>query len=448
MKAQLNGLLEKGVLGKVEYRTLRAILHKGLGIPDYVDRETAISKVEHQPALLLTLFAVYHSVMLRDARRSEEARQSFELYDVVRIYIFVLSTRYPGSRSTLRWGGTDVLDLFRNSQVVGTTNGKLWSATHELHQVFYAADSGDEGAYSVESFRTSGWRLPQTVKKLSKLRLTFPRRADARDYEHVELEFERAPIEWTVATGQRSENLVEYLEGCEFVGAEHLRHPFLIHLYAQQVLLDFIRKGVLYAELRGSPDGYVSGDIQFEFPHACRCLVESFSQAQDTVLTAFDGSRGQKGKLKRGSIAHLLGNGYSLLSKNWVTQVAYSAAGSGLGRYVPCKVVLIFVGKRHKPTREMILETPAAAVMKPASERAVSTAKDFVTKELGRSRVVGFDLAGKEVGNPPELFEEEFTRLSKLPIPLTVHAERMLLPNLLRILSLNLERAVLGMAFL
>jgi adenosine deaminase len=60
--------------------------------------------------------------------------------------------------------------------------------------------------------------------------------------------------------------------------------------------------------------------------------------------------------------------------------------------------------------------------MRPSGEYPIRTSGEFIEREFSRCRVVGFDLAGKEVGNPPERFVEEFGRLSRLHIPLTVHA--------------------------
>jgi adenosine deaminase len=109
---------------------------------------------------------------------------------------------------------------------------------------------------------------------------------------------------------------------------------------------------------------------------------------------------------------------------------ALLAHGSGQGpepqilsaRHFPCKVSMIFVGKRHKSLREMIYEASAASVMRPKVSEQVGNAGNFIEREMARCRVVGFDLAGREFDNPPELFSTEFRRLSRLHIPLTVHA--------------------------
>jgi len=70
----------------------------------------------------------------------------------------------------------------------------------------------------------------------------------------------------------------------------------------------------------------------------------------------------------------------------------------------------------------MILEAAGAAVMRPAGDKPAASAWRFVNSEFKRCRVVGFDLAGQEADYPPIEYSEEFGRLSRLHVPITVHA--------------------------
>jgi adenosine deaminase len=399
----------------VVYREHRAILHTGLGIPDYLKPTEATKLVEEKPALDLVLFAIRNAI----APENPKDENLFKNDDLIRICILVLASK--DTKNKLTWDGTDLLAPFRESDAeVDDRYANAWRA---LNLALYNDDSDRSGSQreqrvlAVDAFRGRGWRLDPAAGEFAShsLKLTLERR-DAEDHELREIGHNGAAgLEYTLATGLRSHNLTEYLEGCRFSGAEHLRHPFLIHLYAQQAICDFIRKGAFYVELRGSPDGYVNSDLRFEFPDAIRCLVEAFSQAQEAMLASSEAgsSRGNASPW----VAGILGGRYEF--KPLIKKLRNT---SPLDRHLPCKVSLLFSGKRHKPIREMILEAAASAVMKPAAERKVSSAADLVAKEMARCRVVGFDLAGEEHGAPPGLFTDEFSRLSKLHIPLTIHA--------------------------
>jgi adenosine deaminase len=202
-------------------------------------------------------------------------------------------------------------------------------------------------------------------------------------------------------------------------------------VYARQVVLDWISQGVFYAELKTSPDGFINPEIRFEYPSVVRCLLNSFSQAQSEAVSEFrkgcavalNDDSSSSGKTWAGDI---LGERYA---KARLREVFRGTPGpksdhgeSQAPQRLPCKASLLFVGKRHKSLREMILEAAGAAVMRPAGERPTATAYNFITEEFENCRVVGFDLAGPEVGFPPARYADEFGRLSRLHVPITVHA--------------------------
>ena len=530
--------LRHHLCGKAGERTtiFRAILHSELGIPDFLDTDTALRKVNLKASVDLALFAI---------RYSTEINGVWDTSDIVRAYLLTLATQYhdrTGTGPSLKFEvqrGTisgavaptksaawkakvtitdtatniactsltdsrgryavghlrpgvysvrvelegfisatlssvclaacsvvradivmtrgdrrettelsadgvvaskdnssnqlDLLNLFRPlSSGEEATWGAVWD---EAHEFFYANDSS---CVTIGHFKHFGWRWHCSFP--SRLFLEWPEYPTESDISPAGFDRRSRPIEHELATGLHSTSLVEYLQGCEFSGADHLRHPFLIHLYAQQTLMQFIRKGAFYVELKGSPDGFVNQKAGFEFSNVCRCLVEAFSQAHEAVLHVYSSASmtepaaGGISELASNWIGGLLGRRFSHASLQAIFAVgadsmsrpASPAEAVGerlfLKRRLPCKVSLVFVGKRHKSTREMILEATAVALMRPTGERPIASAKEFAETEMARCRVVGFDLAGRESDNPPELFAEEFSRLSRLHIPFTVHA--------------------------
>jgi adenosine deaminase len=426
IKTTLRKLKDK----EMQCKSFRSILHQQLNIPDYLRPGEAILRLCERPTLQLALFA------LRNSRQLGEF--GFSNDDLIRVYLLVLAA---GAKAVLTMkgvpDGVNLLDLFRGEQSSETISWLRW-ALDTLHKELYESAKG----LSITGLRRSGWTvsgLPHDVPssaqpdngghllsfrwsvqsgrepaEISENHGTTHREAGDLSLSILESvpDFKNSAIQWTLATGLRCGSLAEYLEGCEFAGAIHLQHPFLMHLYAQQAVVEFIDRGAFYVELRGSPDGYVDSARGFEFPDACACLVEAFSQAQRQVLDKFRGGEDSSW------LADALGPRYALKRIGERMQ----PNSEPLARYLPCKVSLIFVGKRHKPTREVILEAAAAAVMKPAAVPDVKSARDFREEDMDRCRVVGFDLAGQEPDHPPQLFQEEFSRLSRLHIPLTVHA--------------------------
>ena len=403
----------------------RAILHKELGIPDFFDKAAAQEKLRSKPSLDLALFAI---------RNSQDIKAAWKQDDIIRVYLLTLATMYrdkAGVRPSLHFGSTrasvDFLRLFTLEKSVQPIVD--WSsAWREANQLFY---SDTKTGVTVKRFKDVGWHWDtEFTQSLKQLALEWPESPDADDCSQLGFDPNANPIEYELATGLHSTSLVEYLQGCEFSGAEHLRHPFLIHLYAQQTVMEFVRKGVFYAEMKGSPDGFVNPDERFEFSGVCGCLVEAFTQAQEAILLVYrtllrsENRLDQAGEDDPNWIGGVLGKrfSHSNLRAMFAREVDPLSGRSFLRKRLPCKVSLVFVGKRHKSTREMILEAAATAVMRPSGERPITSAKEFVENEMGRCRVVGFDLAGREFDNPPDLFAEEFSRLSRLHIPITIHA--------------------------
>jgi len=399
----------------------RAILHAELGIPDYLEKVVAQRKVASKAPLELALFAIRHS---------SEVKEAWKVDDIIRVYLLTLSTLYrdqEGNGASLAFcvkkTKRDFLYFFKSDlPSLRRGSSRIWKSGHKY---FYSPRC--QSGFTVDQFKRSGWRLDGTHP--NNLVLTWPAFAETDD--HSQLGFDRyvCPIEFELATGLHSTSLVQYLQGCEFSGAEQLHHPFLIHLYAQQAVMGFVRKGVFYAELKASPDGFIERDWDFDFSGVCRCLVEAFAQAQEAVLSVYRADRlpvnepRQSRECDRNWLGNCLGGRFSHSSlQALLAGTTDPLQPSFLKRRLPCKVSLVFVGKRHKSTREMILEAAAAAVMRPSGERPVRNAREFVEREMARCRVVGFDLAGQEPDNPPELFVEEFSRLSRLHIPFTVHA--------------------------
>jgi adenosine deaminase len=388
---------ETTIEGRKRYSSLRSLLHRDLKLYDYLPLRDALRDLPSRCTDLdLCWFWLKHSI---------EGGQQLDDDTLVRTYLLVLAC---WQSSELNYRGVNLLRWFNPEAEI---QSESWQ---KLHRFFY--EDGSE--YSVTRFREKGWQLD--CRQLPPLAFV----SGNGSAEGENKGFRTDPIRWTLATGTRSNNLSEYLQGCEFTGSAHLRHPFLIHLYAQHVMREFVEKGVFYIELRGSPDGYTNSRLGFHFADACQCLVEAFNYAQGCVTKVFsEPASDMRRKVWLPDIfASAKPNKWHYLS---LSTLADPKARIGLGpleRRYPVKVSLIFVGKRHKTTRQMIMEAAASAVLQGVYSSSVHpTAAQFMD-EMKRCWVVGFDLAGKESDYPPGLFAPEFRRLGKMHIPLTVHA--------------------------
>lgn len=405
-------------------RDLRATLHRELGVRDHLRQADAVKALERKSNLELAFFLIRHASGITGAAWAIDNLQlhDWKLEDLVRIYLLALASKYQGSRLTVSLEkdsenespDVNVLELFGENRLEGGQDRRAKDALCELGRLFFSLD----GPFSVSAFRAAGWAWRDEWTSSPPVRLTLGWEPKAETYIGP-LSFGDDPIGYTLATGTRSQNLQDYLLGCEFAGAEHLRHPYLIHVYCRQVVFDWIALGVVYAELKASPDGYVFPEIGFDYAAAAQCFVAAFSGAQYEALSVFRGS-----DRPDEWAAAPLGNRYTLsqLRKNLRRSANPWDMNRTLFQRLPCKVSLVFVGKRHKALREMILEAAAAAVLKPAGDSPVRSPADFVDREFAACRVVGFDLAGPEDGNPPSAHAAEFGRLGRLHVPITVHA--------------------------
>lgn len=375
---------------RMDKRELRSILRSELRIPDYLSTQEAQRRVRDLPNLPLVLMALRTSTVSGQGGGATEFKELREA-DLVRLYLIVLALR---SRAAVTVNGAKIGDINR-----------LLQALPDLREAFY----GRDGSLSVAQFRAHGWRMPPVGTGV----LAIVRAECGALLPGDACKSERDPIGFTLATGLESKNLIGYLEGCDFSGSIHLQHPYLIHLFARQVLFDMVREGTVYRELRASPDGYASTDAGFSFGDACSCLVEAFSEGQEQCVSLFEST--QEG------IA-------------WLPELVFGAdwgaahlgeafrATKPMDKRLPPKVGLLLVGKRHKASREMILEAAAGAVLYQEASGSPLESGDPLLATLRRSGIVGFDLAGQESDFPPALFAAEFERLGKLHIPLTVHA--------------------------
>ena len=458
-----------------EYRSFRAHLHKGLAIRDYLSGAEAKKKLERKNNLDVAFYLLRHAAKI--SWPSAETILSLNLGcwkndDLIRVYLLALASRYEDRAKIAVASNEDILQpLFGKEGNRAGAKG-LWTV---LREAFFGRST-----FSIDAFRKRGWAWDHDWDRevrppLVEVALPWPvqRPEDPRPPD-----FKKDPIGYTLASGTRSRNLAEYLLGCEFSGAEHLRHPFLMHVYARQVILDWVRQGVFYAELKASPDGFINPGIGFEYSSVVQCLVQAFSEAQQEVLEVYQqacaatpgeatrkadhahwaaswlGDRYGFGRL-RGVI---VGEGEDMsagearqhegCAVSWTPEERADAGLTAFPVRLPCKASLVFVGKRHKSLREMILEAAGAAVMRPAGEKPAGSAQEFVKREFATCRVVGFDLAGQEDGYPPAQYAEEFGRLSRLHVPITVHAGENAPPQFIEdaILKLGAVRIGHGLA--
>lgn len=397
------------------YYLFRSLLHRALGIRDHLSDGEAKARLQKIPEITILQFALAHSATSR-ADRSKTVydwvfRKTPEkrMPDVLRLFILHLAAR---QRIGFTISGVDLVAWFAASnQAADASDNDTWT---KMRDRFYG-----EKEFSCKQMREQGW----TVTKPSELICVTAPQTTAGELLTPKLDFESAPTKWLLASGTRSSSLEEYLEGCELSGAEHLQHPFLIHLYAQHVVHQFAGLGILYAELRAAAAGYASPSIEFSFADACQCLTQAFSDAQKEwnscnfakaaieSRTLNDGDRDNR--TQGPSSTWLWGSPFALKPK---ARIGRSPVG------FPIKLGIILTGKRHKPSREMLREAAGAVVLHTRPPDRPYPAREFVAKELEKCRFVGFDLAGKEEGNPPDRFRAEFEPLARLHIPITAHA--------------------------
>ncbi|MBE9572856.1 MAG: hypothetical protein IMF11_19705, partial [Proteobacteria bacterium] len=383
------------------YQTFRSILHKDFGIPDHIDEEHLKKHLDEKFDVSMFQFAMTHSVP--SGGRTCERPLITDKEDVLRIFLLFLANKYEKGILQLS-SVTNFLLWFRQSE--SKINGEEWE---KLHSFFW---SDDNNPISYEGFRRNNWALIKPNDFLVNIELP----GDKKSGKFWPLHYvsKENPIAWQIATGTRCSNLKTYLEGCEFSGAEHLRHPYLIHLYAQQTVHEFVRQGVMYAELRAAVSGYENSEKHFTFQDACDCMRRAFQQAQYAVLERYNNSDDSDSAADKPIWLWKSPFAIESLFQNCKTEL--------MGPRFPVKVSIILTGKRHKATRQMLQEAASATVLHTLPSSRVKTAGEFVDGDMGKCRLVGFDLAGQEDDYPPQLFRNEFEQISKMHIPITVHA--------------------------
>ena len=395
--------------GAESLRLFRSILHKEMGVPSHWTEDRAAQAIDSKPDIDIFLFLLSNGE-LADGDGPPAVRGCD---DIIRFFLLYQAANHEGygGKCTFILNGQDknridVLPWFKT----GKFDEGGWI---RLHEAFYPSREHD----SKDMFTilgNDGWRLPRNGD-LVRCEVTLGRRHDGVLDDLPG--FGEDPISWLLATGTRCGSLLEYLEGCEFSGAEHLRHPWLIHLYAQQAVWQFANMGLMYVELRAAVSGYENLAIGFHFRDACACMAQAFENAAKAI-------KGQCHKgLRRTDSDHGF-NDWLWLNEQESLQSSSPMAFpiDSLSPFFPVKVGLTLTGKRHKPVRQMLREISAAVVFQSPDEDNLISARDFVHKEITKCRFVGFDLAGPEEAFPPELFDREFEQVSRMHIPITVHS--------------------------
>lgn len=378
---------------KPRCRSLRAALHHVLGIRDHWQNDRAVKKLYNTPDMLLFTFALAYSGTISVEKPFYPlycADDTEQRDDVLRLYILHLALIHHPTGKLDKHEIKSILETLFSANQLSLQPDNSWKTWRSL---FYDADGHRCSSGSFDSVKVSVQLQPKSVCSILSPCPTF----------------ESSPIEYLLATGTRCDCLKDYLEGCELAGAEFLKHPFLIGLYAQQVVHGLVSNGILYAEIRAAISGYECPSIEFTFQKACIAFTDAFSSAQNLVNSLYPFKQYEKK--------------YS--AWHWETPMLaldtlFDAPFLNLNRF-PAKVGVILTGKRHKPSREMMREAAGAVVMQPKDTGTFRSAQEFVN-EFNKSYLVGFDLAGQEDDFPPERFRAEFEQLARLHIPITAHA--------------------------
>lgn len=382
------------------YLKLRSILHKDLGLPDHHNPSKILEALNGKQHSSIFFFALLHGTINGEAIKVSQE-------DMLRCFILFLAARTP-YEAEIRIQGVNIKpsDLLNDS--IYTPDGS-WN---KLRKMFYGYEREMPADFRVGHIRDKNWRL--TAEGESTIDVTLGQ--DVQDTTDCLGDCPKPgdhPIAWLLASGTRSTNLGEYLDGCEFSGAEHLQHPFLMHLFAQQTVYAFIRHGVLYAELRTALSGYENADRGISFSDACNCFGAAMGQAQKIALSRY---RKKDKEDDKEQLAWLWQGRFAIKD-------LFDPFKDELAKYrFPCKVSVILTGKRHKSSRMLVREAGAGAVLHGRPLKPARTAREFVEKAVGECRVVGFDLAGQEDQHHPQKFRVEYEQISRLHIPVTVHA--------------------------
>lgn len=400
------------------YKVFRSILYKDLGIPDYLEINRTESKLEGKQDVTLFLFFLTH-------KKTTLPHQQLSGDDILRCFLlFLAANKYcnkdsePNATMTiniqiLKIFSENILEWFRCDKKIDLA---IWEKLRSFFWPHPSLRNQLQWDMSTQSFRGRNWDI---FLEDMLFVIDLDRTNTTANLLHSGLDEKHDPISYYLASGTRCTNLKTYLEGCEMSGAEHLRHPFLIHLYAQQTVFQFVQQGVMYAELRAAVSGYENRKTNFTFQDACNCMKAAFENAQKTVKNSLQNNDADDGVnrwlwQKNGPSAKPLQFDLKCLTPD--------SKQLHVMKPFPIKVSLILTGKRHKPTRQMLREAASATVLHTSPDSDVKSSQKFVQKDMDECRLVGFDLAGQEDLYPPELFRGEFEQISKMHIPITVHA--------------------------
>lgn len=400
------------------YREFRSALHDVLSLDDHWDEQHLKAELSKRSNISLLLFALMYGQI-----NGEKPTTNLSKEDILRIVIIVLATTYQDKDTLAKLSilGQDVLPWFNVTKDIDEVT---WM---KLHCEFYT----DEGHFAIRTFRNNGWKLNNCEKFPTPISIHLKK--PSRDYLTVApKDFKEDPITFLLASGTRANNLKDYLEGCELSGAEHLQHPFLMHLYAQQLLLQFKDQGIMYAELRAAATGYTTK--HFSFSDVCSCMQTAFSQAQKMV-NSYSPDKERNCWLWETPFAfndNIKERDFDDTDENDESKTDLKFKPEGT--LFPTKINIVLTGKRHKPIRQIIQEAAAGVVFhhheetpkprpedKHKQENYDKEAWEKYKENMNSCHFVGFDLAGQEDGYPPEAYRKEFEQLSKMHIPITVH---------------------------
>lgn len=379
-----------------KYRELRNILHHALGICDYLDLPAAIKGINKLNQLTFLSFALA-TARKDDKPVVESANLQESQSDVLRFFILWLGVfKYTGTISIGKYNIRNYL----SSLFSGKKADHKWG---DIRELFYSHDN-----QVIEA-------IANYPKVLIELKTNITTISDDSALLKGCPTFVESPLEYLLASGTRCSDLKSYLVGCELAGADFMRHPYLFRLYAQQTVHQFNQQGILYAELRAAVSGYEDAKRGFTLDKVYQQFTLAFTDAQALVqkqtsqqisghITAKKNDSNWLWKKHKFSIEHLV-------NPERFFAFAY-----------PVKIGIILTGKRHKTTRELIREASAAIMMHTYAADDWITLSEYTSTDFCRSRYLAFDLAGSEADNPPERHKIEFEQISRIHIPITIHA--------------------------
>jgi len=394
--------------------TLRSILHSRLNIRDHWTIARTCEELDAKDAVTLMLFAISTGEIV--VRKNNEAisLEGIDPKDIMRLFILFMATNY--TEFTILFPRHRIPSVGNHLAILANSPNNTQSLTafgKALEKIHHIAEKWSSALYEGTTYEPHD-------ELILDVRLT----DIAADLLRQCPSLSESPLEFLIASGTRSHNLSGYLAGCEYSGAEHLQRPCLMRLYARQTLEYLVRHGVLYAELRSAISGYASkGHLTNQ--EACTIFSRSFIEEQKALMDGYSEAQslGTEAVPPNAKRRWLWCSGQPGGRDHWIRLFKpLTTSRDPLERHFPAKVNLIFTGKRHKATREMLMEAAAGVLLSSDSNDKSITASEFVRENMINCRVVGFDLAGLEESFPPEMFRSHFEQLSRMHIPITAHA--------------------------